>query len=164
MKLTLSVKIVDSETYLIEIGEYLESKIDYFNENKKKELIDQLSLDKNNLEEALNKCAGRIYYYGSEENTTTAYIEGIEGLMNKREAIFMKEYRLKNDKMAYKEKEADIRRLLTEDEDWYLLYRCLSSLKIIKNEYSSILRAFEVQGRLLLSANKRDMFKTEVSA
>ena len=140
---------------------FINTQSDYLSDELKKEILKQLDLDKNNLEQALTKCSGRIYFYGMKENETAVMVEFVSFLLRKREALFLKQFRNDpdNSKIAFKEKEADIKRLLVDDVEWMNLQRCLVTLELIKNEYTSIVKAFETQGRLLLGANKRDLFK-----
>lgn len=147
--------------------EYIENSLDLHDiemEGEARANIErELNLGKENLNEALATCSARIYYYETKKNDMGEIYEYLEILMRKRESAFMREFRQSNGKLAYKEKEKDIDRLLTEDTEWFSLFLLSKRVELAQQEYASIVSAFEVQGKLLMSANKRDLFESQIS-
>lgn len=152
-------KVFDLEKILF----YINQKLDWLNVERKQKIAIELDLDKNNLEEALTKCSARIYYYGLVENEIASWIEYLDLYMKSYEAQFLKDWRKTNEKLAFKEKEADIRRIMFDDSTWVNLLEVKRLLDLVKSEFAVITRAFDAQSRLLMSANKRDMFQANLS-
>lgn len=124
-------------------------------------IYDEINLTESNIDKSLYSCSAKIYYYGYKETVCNSYMEFLDIMLDTREAKFMEEFRKKNTNTAFKEKEADIKRMLNLDWEYRFLKILYKSIQFIKSFYSPIVKAYDAQSRLLMSINKRDMFKSE---